>query len=165
MTDSGGSVGRTRKAASARSARGHPWRRGESAAPSVIGRRSGLVAADVRDERQVARLLDRRRELPLVARADAAQAARQDLAVVGDEAAERPVVLVVHEPHARLAERAGLLWAAHRLLLVLVVVLAPPARGGDLFLGHRRRAYLVLVERQQVPDDGVVEPERTLVLG
>src|SRR5919199_894409 len=134
MTDSGGSVGRTRKAASARSARGHPWRRGASAAPSVIGRSSGLVAADVGDEREVARLLDRDRELPLVARADAAQATRQNLPVVGDEAAERAVVLVVHEADARLAERAGLLWAAHRLLLVLVVFVAPPARGGHLFL-------------------------------
>src|SRR6185437_4636621 len=72
-----------------------------------------LHPADVRDDRQVSRALDRGRQLTLVTRADAAQAARQNLAVVGDESAERAVVFVVDETNARLAEWTGLLWATH----------------------------------------------------
>src|SRR5687768_959598 len=104
-------------------------------APAVPKRRrrsrSGLVTLDVRDQREVPRALDRDRELALVTRADSAQAARQDLAVVGDEAAERAIILVVQEADARLAEGAGLLWASHGLFLVVVVVVAAAALRGQ----------------------------------
>ena len=105
-------------------------RRRRSAGVRRRSRRSSASPAcprDVRNEREVARALDRRRQLALVTRADAAQAARQDLAVVGDEAAERAVILVVDEADARLAERAGLWWASHGLFLVLVVVVVAAA--------------------------------------
>src|ERR1041385_7035847 len=65
-----------------------------AAVGSLTGR-SACVAAHVRDDREVARALDGGRELPLMSRAHAAHPARQDLAVVGDETAERAVVLVI----------------------------------------------------------------------
>src|SRR5262249_42956131 len=122
-------------------------------------RRSWLrgVTPDVRDQREIAGPLDGRRQLPLMARARAAQAARQDLAGVGEEPAEGAVILVVDEAHAGLAERAGLLWAAHRLLLVVVVIRGAGALRGELFFRHHRRADLVLVERDEEADDAFVE--------
>src|SRR5687768_18369015 len=74
---------------------------------------SGGVTPRVRNEREEAGALDCRRQLPLVAGARSAQPARQDLAVVGDEASERAVVLVVDEADTRLAEGAGFLWSSH----------------------------------------------------
>jgi hypothetical protein len=50
-------------------------------------RRLRGVSANVRDDGEEARLLDRGRQLSLVSRADATQPAREDLPVVGDEAA------------------------------------------------------------------------------
>src|SRR5688572_24666485 len=124
-----------------------------------------LHSADVRNECQVARTLDRVRQLPLVARARSAQAARQDLPVVGDEAAERPIILVVDEVDPALAEGTRFLWTAHGLLLVVVVVLIAPraGRGGELLFGELRCAKLTIVQRQEVADDAIVEPEGALV--
>ena len=85
--------------------------------------------------------------------------------MVGDETAERAIVLVVDEADARLAERAGLLGRRMVSFLVVVVVASRVRGGGQLFLGHRRRADLVLVQRDQVANDAVVELERALVLG
>src|SRR5215207_2469739 len=56
-----------------------------------------LHPANVGNDRQVAGALDRFLQLPLMACANAAQAARQDLAVVSDEPAERAVIFVVDE--------------------------------------------------------------------
>src|SRR5438094_7665320 len=66
-----------------------------------------LQSPDVRNKRQVAGALDCRRQLPLMPRAHAAQPARQNLSVVGDEATEGAVVFVVDEPDPRLAERTS----------------------------------------------------------
>src|SRR5688572_9809313 len=100
-----------------------------------------------------------------MAGADTAQPARKDLPVVGDEAAERPVVLVIDEADPGLAERAGFLWSAHGLLLVVVVIGIAAPSGRCLFLAHRGRPDLVLVQRDEVADDAIVELERALVLG
>src|SRR4051812_37664603 len=124
---------------------------------------SGLVTANVRNDGEVARALHRRRELTLMTGADAAQPARQNLAVVGDETAKRTVILVVDESNARLAEWAGFLGSAHGLVLVLIIFVAP-TRGEHLFLGHWRRTDLVFVERDEVAHNAVVELERALVL-
>src|SRR2546422_725935 len=59
-------------------------------------------------ERELPRALDRGRELALVPRAHARQAARQDLAALGQEAPQRAFVLVVEHTHARLAYGTGL---------------------------------------------------------
>src|SRR5487761_1926577 len=150
-----------RNAAIARMSLPHPRSAGAGATGTVM---LALGAADVRDQRQIARPLDRRGELALMPRARAAQAAGKNLPVIGDETAQRPVVLVVDEPHAAFAERTGLVLAAHGLILVVVVVM-PAGRGGNLFLAHRRGARVVLVQRQQVAHHAVVQPERALVLG
>src|SRR5687767_12483957 len=71
------------------------------------------MTADVRNDREEPRTLHGGGELALVTRAHATEPARQDLAVIRDEAAERAVILVVDEPNARLAERAGFLSSAH----------------------------------------------------
>src|SRR4051812_29973004 len=85
---------------------------------------SGLVTADVRNDGEVPCALHRRRQLTLMTGADAAQPARQNLAVVGDETAKGAVILVVDEPNARLAEWAGFLGSSHGLVLVLIVFVA-----------------------------------------
>src|SRR5689334_19573014 len=101
-----------------------------------------------------------------MARACTTQTARQNLAMVRNESAERAVIFVVDEVHTRLAERAGLLWASHCLLLVLVVILvATTVGGGELFFRHRRSAELVLVESDQVANDALVELDGSVVLG
>ncbi len=106
-----------------------------------------------------------RRQLALVTRAGAAQATRQDLAVIGNEASERAVIFVVDEVHACLAEGTGFLWAAHVLFLVVVVVLiAPHACGSELFFAQLWCSELAVVQRQEVADDAVVELERAVVL-
>src|SRR5881227_3740429 len=103
-----------------------------------------LETADVRNQRQIACALDRDRQLTLMASADAAQPARQDLAMIGNEAAEGAVILVIDEMNPRLAERTALGWSSHGLLLVLVFVLATASRGGKLFFAHRWCAELIL---------------------
>ena len=126
----------------------------------------GLQTARVGNDREIASALDRGRQLALMPRAGAAQATRQNLAVIRDEAAEHAVVLVIDEMHARLAEGTGFLGSSHGLLLVLVVVLlATTVGGGELFFRHRRSTELVLVESDQVADDALVELDRALVLG
>src|SRR5687768_15634067 len=49
------------------------------------------VTLDVRNQGQLPRALDRRRELPLVTRTHSRQPARQNLATLGQEAAQCPV--------------------------------------------------------------------------
>src|SRR5215211_6453928 len=115
----------------------HPRSDGAGVAASSI---SALQTPGVGKQREIAGALDRGAQLTLMPRAHAAQAARQDLAVIGDEAAEGALVLVVDEAHAALAEGAGLGWASHRLLLVLVVFFRALFGERKLFLGHRRSA-------------------------
>src|SRR5947209_6941677 len=64
-----------------------------------------------RQQRDVARLLDGDGKPPLVRRADAAQAARHDLAAFGHEAREQPHVFVVDGVNFLDAEFANLLAA------------------------------------------------------
>ena len=124
------------------------------------------MTPDVRDQRQVARALDRRAQLTLMPRAHAAQAAGQDLAVVGDEAAERAVVLVVDEADAA-SRRTGRLFCGRRMVYSSSSSSSSRARAarGQLFFGHRRSADFVLVQRDEIADDAFVELERALVLG
>src|SRR5581483_2846739 len=81
--------------------------------PTAGRKRSAGEALDVRQERELPGPLDRDAELALMAGAGARQAAGQDLAPLGQEPRQRALVLVVHDPHARLADRAGLLRAPH----------------------------------------------------
>src|SRR5262245_61431974 len=69
---------------------------------------SGLLGRQVRHEGHGPRALDGVGELALVARAAARNAARDDLAPLGDEALHAPDVLVVHEAHAIHAELTDL---------------------------------------------------------
>ena len=103
------------------------------------------VAFDVRNQREIPRSLDCGRKLALMSCAGAAQAARENLPVIGDKPPKGPIILVVNKPHTHLAERAGLLWATHQLFLVIVIVVATPCCY-QIFLGHGRSANLVLVE-------------------
>src|SRR5690349_2284637 len=73
----------------------------------------GLHPADIGNDRQIAGAFDRSRQLTLMSCAHTAQTAGENLAMVRDEAAERAIILVVDEVHARLAERTGLLWPSH----------------------------------------------------
>src|SRR6476661_7760172 len=159
---SGGKWGRKRNAASERRSFPHPRSVGAGDVTSLM---LSLQSPRVREDRDVPCALDRGAQLTLMPRAHAAQAARQDLAVVGDEAAEGALVLVVDETDPALAERAGLGWASHGLLLLVVVVLAPLLRESELLFGHRRGADFILEEREQVAHDTAVELQRALVLG
>src|SRR5204862_262888 len=66
-----------------------------------------------REQRELARALDRGRELTLVPRAHPRQAARQDLAALGQESAQGTVVLVVQHAHPGLAHGTGLGGPSH----------------------------------------------------
>src|SRR5688500_5695281 len=55
-------------------------------------------------------------------------------------------------------------WVGAWLFLVLLFFLAARIRERELFLGEFRRAELVLVHREQVSDDAVVQLEGALVL-
>src|SRR5689334_23032754 len=102
--------------------------------------------ARVRKQRHLAGVLDRRRDVPLVARAVARHPAGADLAAVRDVLAEQAGVLVVDVGRPVVAERADLLlrlangWLGHRGALLR----APPAAG---MLGC---LYLWLVVRRAV---------------
>src|SRR5262245_7085389 len=67
-----------------------------------------LVRRHVRQQGHRARALDRMGQLPLVPRAAAGNAARDDLAALGDEAAEPTHVLVVDEVDLVRAKLANL---------------------------------------------------------
>src|SRR5699024_10547776 len=68
---------------------------------------------DVGQQRQLPGALDRRAELPLVACASSRQTARQDLAPLGQEARQSPLILEIDDPDTRLADGAGLGGALH----------------------------------------------------
>src|SRR6476469_3179174 len=71
------------------------------------------VSPQIRNEREIARTLDRRGQLTLMTRAGSAQAAGKDLPLISDESAERSVVLVVDPSHAAFAEWTAFLWSSH----------------------------------------------------
>jgi hypothetical protein len=71
-----------------------------------------ITPRHVRHEREMPGPLDRRRELALVARAVAGDAARHDLSALGDERAEELRVLVVDADRLVGAEAAGTAAAA-----------------------------------------------------
>src|SRR4030081_227175 len=99
----GGANGRISSAASAHSSGHHDcFLVGVVVAAAMLC----LVTPDVRNEGQESRSLDRRRELALVARARPAQSRGKNLSLVGDEAAEGTIVLVVDPTDAALAEWA-----------------------------------------------------------
>src|SRR5688572_32024314 len=101
-----------------------------------------------------------------MARARPAQSAGQDLSVIGDEATQRAIILVVDEVDAGLTEWTGFRWAAHGLFLVVFVILiAPRACGCELLFRELGCAQRAIVQRQEIADDAVVEAQRALILG
>src|SRR4026208_2003552 len=64
----------------------------------------GGMPLQVRDQGEIARALDCRRQLALMTGARAAQAARKNFSLIGDESAERPVGLVGDPADTSLAE-------------------------------------------------------------
>src|SRR6185503_11800524 len=98
-------------------------------------------------------------------RAGSAQPAGKDFSLIGDETAQRAVVLVVDPAHSSLAKGTALLWSTHcHLILVVVVIVAASRRlQRNLFVTQGRSADFVLVERDEVTNDAFVELERALV--
>src|SRR5512134_736227 len=93
---------------------------------------------DVRDQRELARALDRRLQLPLVRRARPGDPPRLDLAALRDERREQPDVLVVDVVdllRAELADPAAAEEAAARLasLALFLVLVAAPALAPSSF--------------------------------
>src|SRR5436190_292964 len=76
-------------------------------------RRPAGVALDIRKQRELPRALDRCRELPLVPGAHPREPAGQNLAALGEEAAQRPVILVVEHARAGFAHGTGLGGTSH----------------------------------------------------
>src|SRR3954471_25056741 len=93
--------------------------------------------ADVGQQRQLARALDRAGDLVLVPAAGARDAARADLAAIGDELPQRGDVLVVDELHLVAAVLAGLPAPAAASGLAI-----PPARRPAALLGHCSKTSL-----------------------
>src|SRR5690554_5196421 len=69
--------------------------RGHAVPAGTGGARSDVVVVGVRDQREVAGALDRERQLALVARLGAGDAARHDLAVLGEVLAQGVEILVI----------------------------------------------------------------------
>src|SRR3989442_9085132 len=98
-------------------ASGRPTRLGCAQSTKAIRAKSGRhhdcfvtlrgVTLDVRDQRELPRALDGRRQLPLMTRAHSREPARQNLAALGKEPATRPVILLVEHPRAGFAHGAG----------------------------------------------------------
>src|SRR5882672_12409294 len=84
------------------------------------------VQVGVRHQREIARALDRRRELPLVMSARSGDSRRNDLAVLADEVFEQIDVLVV-DPLDLLRGEAAELAALEELLRALLIALAVAA--------------------------------------
>src|ERR1700712_1554409 len=63
----------------------------------------------------------------------------------------------------RVSQNGQLFCGRRMLILVVVVVARAPTSGGDLFLGHRRSADFVLVQRDEVANDALIELQCALV--
>lgn len=123
------------------------------------------VSLEIRDDREVTGTLDGGGQLTLMTRAGSAQAAGENLALIRDETAEGAIVLVVDPAYASFAERAALLWSSHcGLILVVVVIVTARCLCSKLLFAHRWGADFMLVQRDQIADDAIVELERALVL-
>jgi hypothetical protein len=85
------------------------FRRNGEAGAAILRR----VSSQIWNQREIARALDCRRELPLMSRAGPAQSARKNFSLIGDEPAERSVILVVDPANASLAKRTAFLWSSH----------------------------------------------------
>src|SRR5918992_2957349 len=92
---------------------------------ALVARLAGV--ADVRQQRELARPLDRRGDLVLVPPARARDAARPDLAAVGDELAQGRDVLVVDELDLVAAVLAGLAAPAAGTALAITPARRPAA--------------------------------------
>src|SRR5471032_2057752 len=84
-----------------------------SEAPSFIATSLCLSPAGVRQQCEIAGLLDGLGQLALVTSIHAAQPTRKNLAVVGDEAGEKAFVLVINEADAGFGDRTRLLGPTH----------------------------------------------------
>src|SRR5690606_8380870 len=73
-----------------------------------------LVPSNEREQGDEPGALDRRPDLPLMPRAHPRHPPRHDLPPLRDEAGERLLILVVDQPDAGLAQRAGLALTSHR---------------------------------------------------
>src|SRR3954463_10542265 len=122
------------------------------------------MASNVRNQRKEARALDCRRQLTLMTRANSTKTRGEDLALVGDEASERAVILIVDPANAALAERAALLLSSHCRLILVVVIVVTARSGNEIFFRLRWSTDFVLVQREQVANNSIVQPERSLVL-
>src|SRR4051812_25561362 len=115
-------------------------------APATPAAAAFIVApgalADVGQERQVSRALDRAGDLVLVPAARARDAARPDLAAVGDELPQGGDVLVVDELDLVAAVLAGLAASAAASGLSI-----PPARRPAALLRHWWKTSLVRLAR------------------
>src|SRR4051812_22010883 len=105
-------------AAKAKASSRHDWPIGFFVTAASI---LALMSADVRNQREITRALDRRRQLTLMSRARSAQTARKNFPLVRDKTAKRAIVLVIDEAYASFTERAAFLWSSHGLILVVVV--------------------------------------------
>jgi hypothetical protein len=104
----------------------------------------GRLVGGVGEQRELAGALDRARDLALVAAAGAGDAARADLAALGDEPAQGADVLVVDLVDLVAAVRAGL---------------APGGPGAALILAPAR-AWLALLGHEPGPFSGGSRPPR-----
>src|SRR4051794_23571188 len=95
----------------------------------------GRLVGRIGEQRELAGALDRAGDLALVATAGAGDAARADLAALGDEPAQRADVLVVDLGDLVAAVRAGLAPGGPGAALLLA-----PARTRFALLGHCGRA-------------------------
>ncbi len=84
-------------------------RQNGDAVAAILGR----VPSQIRNQREIARSLDCRGELPLMSRTGPTQSAWKNFALIGDEASERSVILVIDPAHASLAKGTALLWSSH----------------------------------------------------
>src|SRR5215217_5800427 len=68
----------------------------------------------------------------------------------------------------RVSQNGHVFWGLRIELFLIVVIIRVAAHTGgrgELLLGELRRAQLAIVQRQEVANDSVVQPERALVLG
>src|SRR5512140_715445 len=64
----------------------------------------------------------------------------------------------------RVSQNGQLFCGRRMLILVVVIVTHAPATGGELFLAHRRSADFVLMQRDEIANDALIELQCALVL-
>src|SRR5690349_2285515 len=109
---------------------------------------SRALVGDVGDQRELARALDRRLQLPLMQRARPRDAARLDLAALRQERRQQADVLVIDVVdllRAELADTTAAEEPAARPIAALALVVAPlrpAAAAASTFVAHRCTSYL-----------------------